>query len=116
MSIRDFVKKHKGKLITASGILASLLAMAALTEKRKRERRAYQGVANLMRGEPDIPIVEHIVRERRHSEPSWPLVPFRHRRAQSAGFGKKNSLLKAVQAYRKKHGCSLKEAWAAVRQ
>lgn len=29
--------------------------------------------------------------------------------------GKKNSLLKQVQEYKKKHGCTLKEAWAAVK-
>jgi hypothetical protein len=136
MSIRDFVKKHKGKLVAASGILASLLAMAALTEKRKRERRAYLGVANIMRGEPDprwnpviqdappamIEPAEPIVRPRRHSEPVWIPVPHRERRYSEEeykrprdGRGKNNSLLKAVQAYRKKHGCSLKEAWAAVR-
>jgi hypothetical protein len=100
--------------------------MAALTEKRKRERRAYLGVANLMRGEPDLPVAnipEHVVRARRHSEPSWIPVPYRERRYSEEeykrprdGRGKKNSLLKAVQAYKKKHGCSLKEAWAAVRQ
>jgi len=31
------------------------------------------------------------------------------------GAGKKNSLLKAVQAYKKQHGCTLKEAWASVK-
>ena len=31
------------------------------------------------------------------------------------GDGKKNNLLKAVQAYKKKHGCTLKEAWTAVK-
>jgi hypothetical protein len=100
MSIRDFVKKHKGKLAAASGALASLLAISHLAEKSRRSdnrRRVYQDVAANPReyGYEYAPVVEDV------------------------GLGKKrrsNSLLKAVQAYKKKHGCSLKEAWAAVRQ
>jgi len=157
MSIRDFVKKHKKKLIVASGILGSLLAlnfeknrrraMNAAAEQRDREaevegaRNAFIAMVERDAARDAAAIaaqrnaaavaapVEHVVRERRHSEPSWQLVPFRHRRVQSLGWGhggselsdkpqslvKNNSLLKAVQAYRKKHGVSLKEAWAAVR-
>ena len=120
MSIRDFVKKHKKKLIAASGILASLLAMTQLAGNMNVLNLppdfGFVVDPNYNLNEPVANIPEHVVRERRHSEPNWRLVPYRHRRVQSVGFGKNNSLLKAVQSYRKKHGCSLKEAWAAVRQ
>jgi len=149
MSVRDFVKKHKKKLIIASGILASLLAGAHLAERMERRRRQLN-FRIFPRG-PDprwnpaafelppvveqiAPIVEQIapivgpiapiVRPRRHSDPiRIPAQPRERRpseeeykRPRVDGRGKNNSLLKAVQAYRKKHGCSLKEAWAAVRQ
>jgi hypothetical protein len=106
MSVRDFVSKHKGKLAAASGALASLLAIAHLAEKSKqsdRRRRVYQEVAANPReyGYEYAPIVEDVGLGRSGG---------------SRCGGRSNPLLKAVQAYRKKHGCSLKEAWAAVRQ
>lgn len=101
MSIRDFVSKHKGKLAAASGALASLLAIAHLAEKSRRNdsrRKVYENVAANPRdyGYEYAPRFEDVGLGR--------------------SGGRSNPLLKAVQAYRKKHGCSLKEAWAAVRQ
>ena len=101
MSIRDFVKKHKKKLIAASGILASLLAMTQLAGN--------MNVLNLPEDfdyavEPTYdpygfydPHMSHFDRIRRAVQPSI---------KRPRGNGKSNSLLKAVQAYRKKHGCS----------
>jgi hypothetical protein len=126
MSIRDFVKKHKKKLVAASGILASLLAMTHLAGKiNPLNLPAELGYVVDPSYDPNYYPAEPIVRPRRHSEPTWIPAPYRERRYSEEeykrprardGRGKKNSLLKAVQAYKKKHGCSLKEAWAAVRQ
>jgi hypothetical protein len=136
MSIRDFVKKHKKKLIAASGILASLLAMTQLAGNMDvlnlPPELGYAVDPNYSLNEPQMPIRQILRRERRHSEPSWIPAPYRERRysgddqkmpifyeeeaKRPRRGGKSNSLLKAVQAYKKKHGCSLKEAWAAVRQ
>jgi hypothetical protein len=134
MSIRDFVKKHKKKLIIASGILASLLAGAHLAERINRRQRQlilprgpdprWNPVIQDAPPEMIVP-AEPIVRPRRYSDPiRIPAQPRERRPSEEEykrprardGWGKNNSLLKAVQAYKKKHGCSLKEAWAAVRQ
>jgi hypothetical protein len=117
MSIRDFVKKHKKKLVAASGILASLLAMTHLAGKinplNLPPELEYVVDPNYSLNEPLASIRDILRRERRYSDPIR--LPARDESKRPRG-GKSNTLLKAVQAYRKKHGCSLKEAWAAVRQ
>jgi hypothetical protein len=106
MSVKDFISKHKGKIAAASGALAALLGAMHLAEKGRRSdnrRRIYENVAANPReyGYEYEPIVEDVGLGRSGG---------------SRCGGRSNPLLKAVQAYRKKHGCSLKEAWAAVRQ
>jgi hypothetical protein len=104
MSIQDFVKKHKGKLAATAGTLGTIaaIALANKSEKRAKTRRLLEYVANNPREYgyeyKDDPIVEDVGL------------------GKSGGRRRTNLLLKAVQAYKKKHGCSLKEAWAAVRQ
>ena len=118
MSIRNFVKKHKKKLIAASAILASLLAMTQLAGNmdvlNMPPEFGYAVDPNYSLNEPLASIRDILRRERRYSDPIR--LPARDEEYKRPRGGKSNSLLKAVQAYRKKHGCSLKEAWAAVRQ
>jgi hypothetical protein len=129
MSIRDFVKKHKKKLIAASSILASLLAMTQLAGNMNvlnlPPELGYAVDPNYSLNEPQLPIRQILRRERRHSEPTWIPVPYRERRysgddpkmpifyeeesKRPRGGGKSNSLLKAVQAYKKNTDVVLKK-------
>jgi hypothetical protein len=111
MSVKDFISKHKGKIAAASGALAALLGVMHMAEKGRRSdntRKLYESVASNPREygyEYESPYVD-VGLGRTGGR----------RKTGRRKTRRSNPLLKAVQAYRKKHGCSLKEAWAAVRQ
>ncbi len=102
----DFIKKHKGKITATAGALGTIGTIAALANKSQKRARTMR-------------LLERVVNNPRaygYEYKDDPVV------VEDVGLGKNerkqrtNPLLKAVQAYKKKHGCSLKEAWAAVRQ
>lgn len=114
----DFVKKHKKKIEVASGLAA--LALPFLTYLALRDNKGKP----LTQAEVLAPRQEEEKKERRSSivlpselipPPRFFVVPpekahaeyFKRKRG-----GKSNPLAKKVMAYKKKHGCSLKEAWA----
>lgn len=111
----DFVKKHKKKIEVASGLAAlslPFLTYLALKDNKgqapapapaPRQAPEEKKDSGYPRGiPPQRPLGFFIVSpEKAHAE------YFKSKRG-----GKSNPLAKKVMAYKKKHGCSLKEAWA----
>ena len=81
-------------------------------DEEKRERRS----SLLYPDGIPLPQTPPLLSRRRHSydvpPPLIPATPILTSRRISSGRGKPNPLAKKVMAYKKKHGCSLKEAWA----
>jgi len=128
---KEFVKKHKKKIAAVSGAVLGTAALGThLYHKYKKPQQHGSRRSRLLLEQPppleDIPrpqppLVENIPRlvasdvehkrDRRDSRLIEPVYD-----ENIIGLGKKkNSLLKQVQAYKKQHGCTLKEAWAAVK-